>query len=46
MKINYVEFTIKADKDHLDFYKNSVNQSFTFTNSKIAYFIKYLIYQV
>ena len=38
LKIKYVKLHIHAEKDHICFYKNSTNQSFTFISSKVVYF--------
>ena len=40
-KIKYVEFRIYALKDHLYFYKNSTNQTFSFICNKVIYFEKH-----
>ena len=40
--LNYVEFRIHAEKDHLCFYKNSY-QTFTFASSKVVCFKKHLL---
>ena len=37
-----MEFRINAEKDHLCYYKNSTNQTFTLIRSKTVYFNKYL----
>ena len=39
---NYVEFCILAEKDQFCFYKNSVNQFFTFIRSNVVCFNKHL----
>ena len=38
LKTNYVKSRIHSEKDHLCFYKNSTNQTLTFTSSKVVYF--------
>ena len=40
--IIYVELHIYTEKDHLCFYKNSGNQTFTFISSKLVYFSKHV----
>ena len=37
LKINYEKFHIYAEKDHIYFYKNSTNQTFTFISRKVVY---------
>ena len=43
--MNYVEFRIHVQTDHLCFYKNFTKQTFTFSSSKVVYFKKHLALQ-
>ena len=45
LKMNYVEFRIHVQTDHLCFYKNFTKQTFTFSSSKVVYFKKHLALQ-
>ena len=38
-----MEFRIHAEKDHICFYKNPTNQTFTFVSSKVVYVKKHRI---
>ena len=46
LKINYVESRIHVGVDHLCFCKDFTNQTITFINSKVVYFMNHLTYQI